>query len=446
MVSARNGTISAPLILGARPVVQQNARQFFLENPDIDVYHIWADDIPGGGWCDCSACRGLSTSDQLLLATNTIAEVLAEINSAAEIAFIAYHDTEEPPVQIRPAQNVCLLWAPRTRNYGRAINDDSCQVNSPSYPNALAAQMDALSQAGTTRVFEYYSDAILFKSLLPPMATIMQRDICFYRDMGIHTIQTLMTGDRPWLTAQLANWLFGRLAWQPEQEIETLVADFCRSAFGDAAPAMVAYYAALERAFALVLNQTPDQRQQALFPESPLGIIKHPIADMEDPVHAAAQTLQQRAAEMPRLFALLEQAEAHLHQAQQSGPSPALEAEANAFALTRPWLRFSGHRIKLYASMALREDKTVVRQHWQAAHDAYEQVQGWGETRLASPYNSNFRLLHLGMWGVRLRRIKADQLTSRYWRWWVDLGTMMRIAVTFMTVAWRFRREKKRHL
>ena len=210
-------------------IVRQNARAYFAQRPNYDVYHIWADDIPGGGWCSCAQCAGYSTSDQLLLATNALAEVLAEQNSRAEISFIAYLDTEATPIQIKPRQNVSLLWAPRTRNYGRAIGDQDDPVNWPYYNETLAAQIDYFAGAGETAVFEYYSDAILFKSVLPVLPNVMQQDLIAYRDLGVETMQTLMTGTRPWVTAQLANWLFGRLTWQPEQDANELVAQFCLS-------------------------------------------------------------------------------------------------------------------------------------------------------------------------------------------------------------------------
>ena len=429
----------------AKRIVQTNARLFFRNNPDVDVYHIWADDIPGGGWCSCVDCRTLSTSDQLLLATNHVAEVLAEMAHSAEISFIAYLDTEAPPTQIKPAPNVCLLYAPRTRNYGRAIDDAADAVNTPYYPQILTNQMDALREAGTVRVFEYYSDAILFKSVLPILPTVMQQDLRFYRDSGVHTVQTLMTGNRPWLTAQLTNWLFGRLTWNPETDVDALIEDFCVAAFGDASAEMVTYYATLEQAFAIVLHQTPDQRKHARFPESALGLIQDPIADMEDPVHASAETLVARSAEIPFLNTLIDNADAFLKHAMRINGSPTLLAEQKAFALTKLWLRFGSQRIELYASIASGAPQATIRSRWEATQHTYEQILAWSETHLSEPFRSNFRLMNIGMWELRLRRIKADHLTSRVGRWRVDAGTIARAASASASVAWQFRNAKKKN-
>ncbi|MEZ4639377.1 MAG: DUF4838 domain-containing protein [Caldilineaceae bacterium] len=244
----------------AKYVVQQNARRYFEDNPGVDVYHIWADDIPGGGWCSCDMCKRLNSTDQLMMATNMVAEVLAEVHPRAELSFISYLDTEEPAKHATPLPNLCLLWAPRTRNYGKATDDPSCPVNTPYYPNTFKTQIEAMQSAGTVRVFEYYSDAVLFKSVLPVLTHVLAQDVRFYRNVGVHTLQTLMTGDHPWVTAQWTNWLFARLTWDAEADVDALLADYCNAAFGVAGSEMVGYYNALERAFALVLDQTPDQR------------------------------------------------------------------------------------------------------------------------------------------------------------------------------------------
>ncbi len=424
-------------------VIRQNARAYFAERPDYDVYHVWADDIPGGGWCSCAQCAGYSASDQLLLAVNAVAEVLAEQNPQAEIAFIAYLDTEAPPTQIQPCANVGLLWAPRTRNYGRSLDDPDCPVNWPYYNEMLAAQIDYFAETGGTAVFEYYSDAILFKSVLPILPHIMQRDLVAYRDLGVETMQTLMTGTRPWISAQLTNWLFGRLTWQPEQDVAELVAHFCRAAFGEAADEMVGYYGALEEVFMAVLHQTPDQREHGFeLTLSPWKLIKNPIADMEDPIHASAESLQARAAQLPQLLAWIDEAAGYLAAARARADSPRLAAEASAFALLQPWLQFASYRLALYA--AIKSGAPQAQQLWQQTKAAYEAVLAWGDSQIEDPlYRHNFKTMQFVFWGLRLRRIGADAFRGRIGRFFVDMGTLARLAGGFASMVWRYKSHKR---
>jgi hypothetical protein len=424
-------------------IIRQNARTYFAARPDYDVYHVWSDDIPGGGWCRCARCAGYSASDQLLLAINTLADVLAEQNPDAKIAFIAYLDSEAPPGKIQPRTNVGLLWAPRTRNYGRALDDPHCPVNWPYYNETLAAQMDYFDEAGGTAVFEYYSDAILFKSVLPILPHIMQQDLLAYRNLGVETMQTLMTGTRPWVSAQLTNWLFGRLTWQPEQDVNELVAQFCQAAFGEAANEMVGYYEALERAFTAVLHQTPDQRQKGMeLTLSPWKLVKNPLADMEDPIHASAETLQSRAAQLPQLLAWIDEAAGHLAAARARADSPRLAAEAKVFGLLQPWLHFASYRLALYA--AVKTGDPQARQLWQETKTAYDAVQAWGESQIDDPlYRHNFKTMQFVFWGLRLRRIEADTFRGRIGRFLVDMGTMVRLAGGFASMVWRYKSHKR---
>ncbi|MBI1295097.1 DUF4838 domain-containing protein [bacterium] len=412
----------------AKYVVQENARRYFEENPGIDVYHIWADDIPGGGWCRCPMCKHLNSTDQLMLATNMVAEVLAEVHPRAELSFISYLDTEEPARHATPLPNLCLLWAPRTRNYGKATDDPSCPVNTPYYPDTFKTQIEAMKEAGTVRVFEYYSDAVLFKSVLPVLTDVLAQDVRFYRDIGVHTLQTLMTGDHPWVSAQWTNWLFGRLTWDAEADVNVLLADYCEAAFGAAAPSMIGYYNALESAFALVLDQTPDQRGARPQPNSPFDIVRTPMNDMEDPIYAQPDTLRRRAADTSTILAQVDEAAAHVHAAQKTAPSSSLSAEATQFELTRAWLTFTAHRIRLYDAVSSNPPASHAQQHWDAASRAYRQVTFWADRHLQPPFRENVKVIHLLMWQARLRRILADQLTPSWQRLIVDAGTVAQTA------------------
>ncbi|MEM7114390.1 MAG: DUF4838 domain-containing protein [Chloroflexota bacterium] len=424
-------------------IVRENARVYFAQRPGYDVYHVWADDIPGGGWCSCATCVGYSVSDQLLLATNAVAQVLAEVEPQATISFIAYLDTEAPPTQVEPLPNVSLLWAPRTRNYGRSLADPTCPI-APYYNETLAKQVDTFGTPGTdaTAVFEYYSDAILFKSVLPVMPTILQQDLVVYRSLGVQTMQTLMTGTRPWVTAQLTNWLFGQLAWQPEQDVAALVVRFCRAAFGEGAEEMVAYYGTLERVFTAVLQQTPDQRERGFeFSRSPWKLVKNPVADMEDPIHASAQILQARAAELPQLLAAIDQAATHLAAAQAHANNPRLAAEAKAFGLLQPWLQFNCHRLALYDALKTNDPQAV--HLWQTTKTAYDAVQAWGANNIIDPlYRQNFKTMQFAFWGLRLRRILADQFSSIR-RFAIDLGTLLQLAGSFAQMVRDYKRSKR---
>ena len=337
----------------ALQVIRENAAAYFRAYPEADVYHLWPDDITGGGWCECASCRGYSASEQALLATNAVAEALETVHPGAQIAFLAYHDTEAVPARVQPRRNVCVLWAPRMRCYAHPVTDPSCRVNTPRYTGTFSAQVAHFRQAAASpaRVFEYYLDAVLFKSLLPPLSRALQADLAFYQQAGAHTVQALMTGDAPWPAAQLNAWLFARLAWDPAQDPAALVGEYCAAAFGACSDEMSAYYAALEQAFALALAISPEEI--SLHAEADLGsLFRDPPTDMGDPAYAPLPVLEARCQASERIPGLLAQAEWHLEARPGESANPqAWQAEQASFSLARGWLEFDHARVNLYRTV-----------------------------------------------------------------------------------------------
>lgn len=407
--------------------IRRNAEVYFRAHPEIDVFHLWPDDIPGGGWCSCERCLGYSPSEQALLAVNAIAEVLETVNPQAQIAFLAYMDTEAAPAKVSPRANVCLSWAPRSRCYAHATDDAECAVNVPHYAQTFRAQVQHFRSAKPPRVFEYYLDAILFKSVLPPLPTVMQRDLRFYREAGAHTVQALMTGDRPWLSPQIAPWLLARLTWNPDCDLDALLEDFGVAAFGT--PGWAAYYRALEKAFALALDITPEQ-MKVEFEANLRSFIENPVADMGDPAYAPLEVLRRKARANGEIKVRLAEAARHLELAQAASDPAAWAAEHAEFELTQAWLKFDLARVRLYEAVSSRPVLPDAYQRFKDAQSSLNAVQGWGRTYLSDGrFRTNFELLHLIFWQLRLNKIAAQHFAWRPFRHWpqaIGLGQLGR--------------------
>jgi len=274
---------------GARDGLRENARRFFERFPGANGYHLWADDIEGGGWCECAACGGLSPADQAMKATNLVAEALAEVDATAEVAHLAYHDTASADLSVSPNTNVRLLWAPRERCYAHAIDDAACDRNSTAYwPRfqSLAAAFgeEHLGEGRRIDVFEYYSDAILFKGLAPTHLAVLPRDAEAYRKAGAGNLQNLMVGDRPWLGVPWHAWWMARCAWDAGAESAPSLELFCARAFPANAEAMVRYYSALEEAQLKMFdlhNMAQVSRRDVLdYSNTPPGALKRKVGEL----------------------------------------------------------------------------------------------------------------------------------------------------------------------
>ena len=124
------------------------------------------------------------------------------------------------------------------------------------------------------------------------MPSVMQKDIQYYKKFGAETIQSLLTGSAPFVNAQLNVFLFSRICFNANENIDAIIADFCRAAFKAENIHLPEYYRTLEKAFAIALNIS---KEEAL-PETPgpglLGIFDNPQTDVGDPFFATDDALK----------------------------------------------------------------------------------------------------------------------------------------------------------
>lgn len=284
---------------GAIAALRSAARAFFERFPGADVYHLWADDIRGGGWCECDRCASLSPSDQALRATNVLADVLAEVAPPASVAHLAYHDTIEPPAAVVPAPNVVALYAPRPRSYAFAIDDPACPRNASGHWQPFLGLRKTFGDASRVHVFEYYSDAILYRWLAPLNFEVLPADLRAYAGAGVTTIEDLAVTPRPWRGPAWHAWWFARAAWDPQADPNAVLHAFCEAAFESDAPAFEQAFLALEDGYRLLLDLGELQQ-----------IPRHDILDFSDtPREALAAKGRQ-----------MERALDHFHRAARSIP------------------------------------------------------------------------------------------------------------------------------
>src|SRR5919199_2281731 len=192
---------------GPSEAVRRRIVQHVRAHPEADVLHLWGADRPPGA-------RGEDASNAALRTANALAAVAEHARPGTEVPFLAYHDTEEVPRGVRPRGNVGLLFAPRERCYEHALTDPGCRRNR-RYRELLLAHVDHFGAADgrPAQVFEYWFDALLFSEGVPDLASTMARDLAFYREAGVHTVQMLATGHRRAPSPHPNPPAFARLAW-----------------------------------------------------------------------------------------------------------------------------------------------------------------------------------------------------------------------------------------
>ena len=176
----------------ALDIVRAGAKRYVGKHPGAMAYHLWADDLPAGGWCYCSHCMGITPQDQAVIANSAVAAGVCDADPKALTAHLIYHDTIEAPRLAQPHPGLAPLYAPRERCYAHALNDPSCARNR-YFTHHLEAVLDYFGNREWL-LFEYYSDYILFRGMLPLMPEILAEDLRYYRSLGLNCAQHLLVG------------------------------------------------------------------------------------------------------------------------------------------------------------------------------------------------------------------------------------------------------------
>jgi hypothetical protein len=182
-----------PSSFEARKIVGQNAVEMVkLLKPDTHRHFFWGDD--NRGWCHCESCRRMDAADQELLAANVIARAIREIDSKAQVAFLAYGQSFRRPAFAVPDQNVFLEYAPMQRCYRHPINDPDCSDNRECWKTLLSL-LETFSP-DKTHVLEYWLDSSMYSAGKKPAAkpvfikNVVREDIVAYHSLGIRSFTT----------------------------------------------------------------------------------------------------------------------------------------------------------------------------------------------------------------------------------------------------------------
>jgi hypothetical protein len=123
-----------------------------MQMPEASLFHLWADDIEGGGCSQEPGKEEYTPSDQALLVSNYLVKKLRDKLPNANLAYLAYHDTVYPARVVKPEPGLIYFYAPRERCDAHALNDPQRELNR-KYAEALEKGLPSFGNA-SAEVFE----------------------------------------------------------------------------------------------------------------------------------------------------------------------------------------------------------------------------------------------------------------------------------------------------
>lgn len=159
-------------------------------HPTTHRYFLWPDDVKGT-FCNCGKCGEYTPSEQALIFENRLLAMIREYDPKATLAHLAYNQTIDPPVKVKPDQGVFLEFAPISRDYTQPLSSE--------LEGALRTNLEVFP-AATAHILEYWLDESMFSSWkrgalveLPFNEQACRRDINLYRNFGVASITSFAT-------------------------------------------------------------------------------------------------------------------------------------------------------------------------------------------------------------------------------------------------------------
>jgi len=189
---------------------------------------------------------------------NKIADKVAEKYPDVKIKTLAYYQTLNPP-KCELRDNVYVVFS--------TINEDLTQpFDQPQgqYPELDWAMLRKwLEVTDNLIMYGYYGCCYTMGWYERPVWNRMQDDFRYYAEnglLGVHppiyydsTSQLVLdkhdwgyTNKDTWDTNMLTFWLMTKLSWNPYEDVDALIAEFCDKVYGEAADEMLEYYRILK--------------------------------------------------------------------------------------------------------------------------------------------------------------------------------------------------------
>lgn len=203
--------------------------------------------------CECDACQAISSDPSarwFIYYYQLIGEIRKELPDLlfAGIAYQEYRTVPAAPVQGLEYVEHCQY----SRCYVHLMDNQQCQLNQKTLDELKRWQ--AMAPMG---IYGYEFDTFT-PSMYQPCWNMLADEIRLYRDLKLVRMKTELSvrypkdatrAEFPQQAHRLPNYLYARLLWNPDLNVEDLIRDWCEKIHGPAAAEMLAYHLAMAKAW-----------------------------------------------------------------------------------------------------------------------------------------------------------------------------------------------------
>lgn len=199
------------------------------------------------------AMGAFSATDKLWFFLNRVIERVVKVYPNKKFGVLVYSNNMMPPRIVGVHPNMALVFAPLGISPLHDVRDPKSKTNR-EYCKWLEDWM-LLARASGAETYYYDYEPMGYcwnMAMICPRWAIIGKNYPWFHKLGLngHTSQ----GYDDWGACGLDNYLMERLYWNADQDYHDIIADYARTRFGAAAPAMIEYYGILEKR----MSEIPD--------------------------------------------------------------------------------------------------------------------------------------------------------------------------------------------
>jgi hypothetical protein len=287
-------------------IVVDELHRRIAENPKAKFWSVSQNDtyVP----CGCERCRELDSAEG-----SPSGSILAFVNRVADefpgqtISTLAYLYSRTAPAHLKPAPNVNIMLCSIECNRSKPIAED---------PKNASFVKDVQDWSALTHNIFLWDYVIQFRNLVSPYPNLrtLQPNIQFFVKNGITSVFEQGVASMQGEFAELRVYLLAKLLWNPNINVDSVMNDFLRGYYGDAAPFVRQYIDTMHDALA---RSGEDLSCYGYPYPSDNGYLSAKMIDRYEAIFTQAETAVKnqpeylshvQAAHLPVQYAILEQA------------------------------------------------------------------------------------------------------------------------------------------
>ncbi len=220
-----------------RAELVKNALNWIKQNPSAGIISISQNDCIGN--CQCDQCKAIddeqgSPTGSLIAGVNAVAAEIHKQYPNFLVETLAYEYTRHPPKTLHPADNVIIRLCSIEADGSHPLDGDANRD--------FANDMEGWSKIAPNLFAWNYVTNFNFPTIPHPNIQPLGPDLRFFVDH--HVVGVFEQGDSSNILAgdmlPLRVWLLSKLMWDPSQNQDKLIDEFCNGYFGAAGPSHAA--------------------------------------------------------------------------------------------------------------------------------------------------------------------------------------------------------------